>query len=80
MKRESKVGKISVTITYIIESTLSTDVEQSSREVTVRHLQTIVRAPQRRPERITDAGEAPTRSRISFKHQERFLHAFGITS
>lgn len=43
--------------TYIVGHILPTCMEESSSEVAVRHLQGIVDGPQRRGERITDAGE-----------------------
>lgn len=57
--------------TYIIGHILPTSMEEGSSEVAVRHLQGIVDGPQRRSERITDAGEATARRRVRLEHQER---------
>ena len=46
--------------------------EQSLGKITIRHLQSIIQSPQRRPIRVADPRKATATRRIGFEHDERF--------
>lgn len=55
----------------VIVNALSSNVEEGFREVGVRHLETIIRGPQRGTERVADPPESAARGGVRLKHMER---------
>lgn len=63
--------------THVVEDILSTNVEQSTREIGICHLHRVVQGPESSTERVAYAREAPTRSGIGFEHQHPFPFRLG---
>lgn len=59
--------------THIVRIVDTSDVQHSPAEVTVRHLQGIIRHPKGDTETIRNTGETTARRRVGFEHQERFV-------
>ena len=56
--------------THIVVDVLATNVEQSVREVAIRHLQAVVQRPERCTETRTDPGETTAGRRVRLEHDE----------
>ena len=60
--------------THIVVDVLATNVEQSVREVAIRHLQAVVQRPERCTETRTDPGETTAGRRVRLEHDEGLLN------
>lgn len=64
---------------HVIKHILSTNMEQRPAEITISHLQPIIRPPKCRSKTITNPREPTTTRSIRLKHHKRLLHRLRIS-